>query len=779
MKPKRPSTLYIIILVCFFPVFIQPLSAAEIGDVNNDGMTDIVDALLTAQYYVGLDPAGFNPAYADVNCDSAIDIVDALLIAQYYVGLVSEFPCGTSVPAETPTPAVTSQPADTPAPEPTGVPGPDGQMKVQYRCGETSASTSQIKPQVNIINTGTTSIPLSEVIMRYYYTKEGSSAEEFSVDYAVIGSGNITGSPENGYLEVGFLSGAGSLSSGAGTGEIQLRLNKSDWSNYDQTDDYSFNSSKTAFEDWERITLFRNGSMIWGIDPDGNTPGPTMVPTPTPEPTPIPPPQVYYVDSTNGNDLNDGLTQSTAWEHCPGMPDWNGTAVLHAGDTVYFHSGRTWTASSGDALIQVTGGVTYDGRSWGSGTRAVLRATGDIERSIINVREDHPDVPTEIIGFDVDAGGYITSGIAINWPHSVQIIDGALKRIEDCIVHDVMSESNQNQYEYGIVISSGYGGNCTVANVEIINCVTCDISRGGINIYSANDDPNSNIRNVLVRGCEVYNSGLDSSYAGSQLNMKNHVINCTFEYNYVHDAVRGSGISFSTHPEDGFRGPENCVMRYNIVEGSQHAGILFNGRGAMSLEIYGNLIMNNLYSSFRILSGMDAVLSLKVYSNTFYKSRSENVDGWSPEISIDENSSVIQLFEFKNNILYSRASSPCMVDDMGSFTEHSNNIYYREEETNPQLMRVAGTYYSQTEVELFEPSGIHGNPLFKNPDTCPAGFTGTIGVDIRPASDGFDLLSGSPAIDNGTAIGSPYDLSINSILRPAGSGWDIGAYENE
>ncbi len=61
------------------------------GDVNSSGSIDIVDALLTAQYYVGLNPSGFMAANADTNCSGSIDIVDALLIAQYYVGLISRF----------------------------------------------------------------------------------------------------------------------------------------------------------------------------------------------------------------------------------------------------------------------------------------------------------------------------------------------------------------------------------------------------------------------------------------------------------------------------------------------------------------------------------------------------------------------------------------------------------------------------------------------------------------------------------------------------------------
>jgi hypothetical protein len=61
------------------------------GDVNSNGTVDIVDALVTAQYYVGLNPANFNTAAADVNNSGSIDIVDALLIAQYYVGLIPGF----------------------------------------------------------------------------------------------------------------------------------------------------------------------------------------------------------------------------------------------------------------------------------------------------------------------------------------------------------------------------------------------------------------------------------------------------------------------------------------------------------------------------------------------------------------------------------------------------------------------------------------------------------------------------------------------------------------
>ncbi len=70
-----------------------PTSSGVKGDVNGDGSITIIDALMIAQYYVGLNPSGFVSTNADVNCSGVIDIVDALTIAQYYVGLIAGFPC--------------------------------------------------------------------------------------------------------------------------------------------------------------------------------------------------------------------------------------------------------------------------------------------------------------------------------------------------------------------------------------------------------------------------------------------------------------------------------------------------------------------------------------------------------------------------------------------------------------------------------------------------------------------------------------------------------------
>jgi len=70
-----------------------PTQNVRKGDVNSDGSVTVIDALMIAQYSIGLNPANFNSAAADVNCDGNRNVVDALMVAQYYIGLITSFPC--------------------------------------------------------------------------------------------------------------------------------------------------------------------------------------------------------------------------------------------------------------------------------------------------------------------------------------------------------------------------------------------------------------------------------------------------------------------------------------------------------------------------------------------------------------------------------------------------------------------------------------------------------------------------------------------------------------
>ncbi|MFC5470377.1 cellulose binding domain-containing protein, partial [Cohnella suwonensis] len=151
-------------------------------------------------------------------------------------------------------------------------------LKIEYRVGDSSATDQQMRPLLRIVNTGASAVPLSQLKIRYYYTKGSTQSDQYNCDYAIVGCSNVTGtfgtvSPAatgaDTYMEIGFTSGAGSVAAGGNSGEIQNRVNLANWSNYSEADDYSYNGTQTSFALSGNVTLYQNGTLVWGTEPGG------------------------------------------------------------------------------------------------------------------------------------------------------------------------------------------------------------------------------------------------------------------------------------------------------------------------------------------------------------------------------------------------------------------------------------------------------------------------------------------------------------------------------
>ncbi len=158
-----------------------------------------------------------------------------------------------------------------------------GGLNVQYEAGETASTTQQIKPYVKVFNTGTTTVALTDITINYWFTSEATGSDVFTCGYTLLGAGTVTGTfGDTGtkhYLQVGFTSSANvptydggtgaanTLPAGANTDEIQTGINDSASGTYTQTNDYSFDATKTSYADWTKVTVYYKGILFWGTEP--------------------------------------------------------------------------------------------------------------------------------------------------------------------------------------------------------------------------------------------------------------------------------------------------------------------------------------------------------------------------------------------------------------------------------------------------------------------------------------------------------------------------------
>ncbi|AWW32789.1 hypothetical protein DN752_23055 [Echinicola strongylocentroti] len=151
-------------------------------------------------------------------------------------------------------------------------------LEVYHKAGDfNSPADNQLKPQFKLENTGNTPVALADIKVRYWFSEEDEAPVNFYLDWAEMGGQGIDGAiyenesegiGANKYLELTF-TGNDTLHSLSGTGEIRTRLAKTNWSDFEETDDHSYVSTKT-YESNEKITVYIKEELVWGYEPMGS-----------------------------------------------------------------------------------------------------------------------------------------------------------------------------------------------------------------------------------------------------------------------------------------------------------------------------------------------------------------------------------------------------------------------------------------------------------------------------------------------------------------------------
>ena len=158
----------------------------------------------------------------------------------------------------------------------------------------TSTVSDEVDPWFELVNNTSSAIPYSSLKIDYYYSDPSNETYDFSCAWAVVSCADLTGTvaplatastKADHYLQISFSAAAGSLAPGANSGDMELRMWRADWADINQANDYSYVGTDTSYTASNQVTAFQNGSLVWGVEPDGTTSNPTGSTSPSSGPT--------------------------------------------------------------------------------------------------------------------------------------------------------------------------------------------------------------------------------------------------------------------------------------------------------------------------------------------------------------------------------------------------------------------------------------------------------------------------------------------------------------
>lgn len=190
-------------------------------------------------------------------------------------------PTATPTPIPTSTPTKTPLPTSTPTVQPTSEDG-IGEIKLMMYNENTTPINKFIQPRIKLINTGSTTIKIKDIKVRYYFTIDEVKYPLFDPDWLAIDNEGINKSnikckfvkmskstdTADYYAELSFAD-IGDLKPGMHLTTV-FRITpdhtkESTW--FDQLSDYSFNNSAISPSDWNKVTVYISGKLVFGIEP--------------------------------------------------------------------------------------------------------------------------------------------------------------------------------------------------------------------------------------------------------------------------------------------------------------------------------------------------------------------------------------------------------------------------------------------------------------------------------------------------------------------------------
>ena len=501
----------------------------------------------------------------------------------------------------------------------------------------------------------------------------------------------------------------------------------------------------------------------------------------------------FYIDSIAGNDANNGLSPTLAWQS---LKNVNAT-TFNPGDSILFMCGCSWSGVMLHPLGSGTLGNPIVVSKYGTGNlpqingntaklanqQAVYLSNQEyFTISNLDITNNFQATSTKTA---VKIGVYVTAkdyGVV----HSITL--------KDLVVHDVLGTYYSNVNSGGIFCDiTGSSKTTTFDSLLIDHCKVYNVDRTGISNQSSwagsrtltNNSGWAPSTNLIVQNCEVDSSGSNSiiirvaqapkiqynkilkssiRYSGNAV----FVFNCddaliqynecsynvfnsgdvdasafdgdyrchrtVIQYNYSHDNDGGAWVIVSN---PGFSGTfdDSCVIRYNISQNDCHANASSN---QAICRIDGNITNTQVYNN-TIFTSTDFIAAI-------------NHCAWGG----GKTGTLPVNTTYANNIFYLNQSNPAFTFNTSKNNTVSNNLFYFP----PPY---SGTIAIDTDA-------VSTDPLFINPGSGGDGYN---------TVDGYKLKANSPCIKAGMLLPnhSSIDFWGNKVPELAGVAPCIGAFE--
>lgn len=339
----------------------------------------------------------------------------------------------------------------------------------------------------------------------------------------------------------------------------------------------------------------------------------------------------------------------------------------------------------------------------------------------------------------------------------------------------------------GFEVSAGtvqVGG--TNAYVTLRNLNIHDWTSGNLGLTNS-----GNTSYVTIQGCWIHspgNSGDDIMQIGPISYWT--IERCLLEHYPYSGSVHADAIQFS----------ETCqyiTIRYNIIRNGLNTGGVYmdpgiNAGGPHIAYVYGNIFEIGIapgsmswQAVYIDCEGSDPTQNYVIayiYNNTFVNMNAPS-DTHSGIMTADYCNNTLNRWYIRNNIFY---NSQVILGGgaIATALDLDYNLYYRTSAGTIISWGPTSKDYSTLAAfkaahSSYESHGLNVNPLLASVTATPNNDH-----DLR-------LTSSSPAKDTGdSSLGAPYNVgvsqdtaksnwpySVTTVLRPQGSGWDMGAYE--